>query len=160
MCVIMAVRNTISQFLCSRTTSGCQPRTQSHSHLSIEHWPDLPFGSIPAGQFPYHSLGFSLVGFTAFHPFVTERSRLCGTLGLIRSCEQDRFTAVNGSLRCPCLHKAQSLQASQLGRVWTFLNMWHAHTATMRIPYHIYAVSEVEKRWRRKRDSNPRGLAP
>lgn len=44
----MAVRNTVSQFLYSRTTNGSQPRTESHSHLSIE-----PYDSIcPLVHFP------------------------------------------------------------------------------------------------------------
>jgi hypothetical protein len=34
---------------------------------------DPPFGSFPVRQFPYHNLGFSQMGFTAFHSLSRER---------------------------------------------------------------------------------------
>ena len=72
---------------------------------------------------PYQILGFSLVGFTAFHFIISNKLRHCGTFRVL--------TMVTFRLRVPPLCTptylalsfplAQSLRASQLVRAWTFL---------------------------------------
>ena len=72
---------------------------------------------------PYQILGFSLVGFTAFHFIISNKLRHCGTFRVL--------TMVSFRLRIPPLRTptylalffslAQSLRASQLVRAWTFL---------------------------------------
>jgi hypothetical protein len=55
-----------------RAANGNQPRT-GMVVIYLSSCDDPPFGSFPVRQFPYHNLGFSQMGFTAFHSLSRER---------------------------------------------------------------------------------------
>ena len=52
---------------CSLVLKRLTPRTLGGNHLSTSITTRLFICSFPSEECPYHSLGFSLVGFTAFH---------------------------------------------------------------------------------------------
>lgn len=100
------------------------------NHLSMPKHPVinliLDFG------FPYLNLGFSLVGFTAFHSNVSVGLRHCGTFMTFTISED---LGVHPPLDAPIyldlfFHLAQTLLASQLVRAWTFLYFY----AKQRLP--------------------------
>ncbi len=58
----------ISHVLFLRATFGCSPRTPAAVIYLQSNCSALSFRSIPSERRPYQYLGFSLEGFTSFHP--------------------------------------------------------------------------------------------
>ena len=126
-------RGAVSPVLYFRAANGTPPlaRKRQPSIYRMRPQPDPSFSSFPSGGFPYHNLGFSLGGFTAFHPSVAGRLRLCGTFRLLGTPGVP-FTAVGESIPRPALRRARTLRASQPGRAGTFL--YPAQRAEQRLP--------------------------
>lgn len=108
-------------FSSSMSIRSCKPCFVVDNHLSMYFY--MPFEFISSNRLPLPNLGFSLVGFTAFHFIVSNKLRHCGTFKIwTMFCNLGFYLPLYAPIYLTLfVPLAQSLPSSQMVRAWTFL---------------------------------------
>lgn len=141
--------------------AGRIPRTKSGSHLSMASEDTIrPFRLIPSGRFPYQIWVSRSQGLPRSIFSVARKATFLWHFQRTRASERALSTpSARLAPHCPGLRQVRTLQASQLGRAWTFLYRQSPRRLRQRLPafpafqnqyyilYHTAHVRSTSRTW-------------